>query len=341
MLREAQLVGVGLMTVVIHACFLSVCVAKHHKYQICSPSSCGDMRNISYPFRLQDDPPSCGYPEYELICENNRTMINLHGGKYLVTQINYQNSTIRLVDPGRKKENCLISSPLHSIGAYSPYSPWVSKLSYIIVLMNCEQSIRDDYYIPIIPCNTRGSSSSSPTYAYAVVGDYVLVGDIPYSCTIGTSIIIQPLKSLPEPSNLSMSDLQDYMLMGLQLSFLYHFCDRQCKMKGQACSIQIPLRLPFNAISHGTNIVPTLQRKIVIWFNLAGLWKFITNDLFLPFIMGLLSPKTLKFRGLQKELGNCGLYYPCNTSMIGKAFFTYMSPLLMLFMSLTYIGPYF
>ncbi|RVW86650.1 hypothetical protein CK203_039814 [Vitis vinifera] len=27
--------------------------------------------------------------------------------------------------------------------------------------------------------------------------------------------------------------------------------------------------------------------------------------------------------------------------MIGKVFFTYMSPLLMLFMSLTYIGPYF
>ena len=243
------------MTVVIHACFLSVCVAKHHKYQICSPSSCGDMRNISYPFRLQDDPPSCGYPEYELICENNRTMINLHGGKYngkyLVTQINYHNYTIRVVDPGRKKDNCWISSPLNSIGAYLPYyespyhlpSEWSAayfppseSMFYTIVLMNCEQSIRDDNYIHIIPCNTRGSSSSSPTYAYAVVGDYVSVGDIPYSCTIGTSIIIQPLKSLPEPSNLSMSDLQNYMLLGLQLSFLPLFCDRQCEMKGQYCS---------------------------------------------------------------------------------------------------------
>ncbi|RVW72301.1 hypothetical protein CK203_057542 [Vitis vinifera] len=110
MLREAQLVGVGLMTVVIHACFLSVCVAKHHKYQICSPSSCGDMRNISYPFRLQDDPRSCGYPEYELICENNRTMINLHGGTYLVTQINYQNYTIRVVDPRERRTT--VGSPV-------------------------------------------------------------------------------------------------------------------------------------------------------------------------------------------------------------------------------------
>ncbi|WKA07536.1 hypothetical protein VitviT2T_025350 [Vitis vinifera] len=278
MLREAQLVGVGLMTVVIHACFLSVCVAKHHKYQICSPSSCGDMRNISYPFRLQDDPPSCGYPEYQLICENNRTMINLHGGKYLVTQINYHNYTIRVVDPGRKKDNCLISSPLHSIGAYytdyeSPYylpyewkagvySPSVSAPTfYTIVLMNCEQSIRDDNYIHIIPCNTRGSSSSSPTYTYAVVGDYVSVGDIPYSCTIGTSIIIQPLKSLREPSNLSMSDLQNYMLLGLQLSFLPHFCVRQCEMKGQVCSSEDSTAAAFQCENQNEHIPNTSEKN--------------------------------------------------------------------------------
>ncbi|KAJ9678975.1 hypothetical protein PVL29_021020 [Vitis rotundifolia] len=286
MLRETKLMGVGLMTVIIHACFLS----------ICSPSSCGDMRNISYPFQLQGDPPSCGYPEYELICENNCTMINLYGGKYLVTQINYHNYTIRVVDPGRKKENCLIPSPLHSIGAYYTevvYSPSPSKpISYTIVLMNCEQSNTHDNYIPIIPCNTTGySSSSSPTYTYAVVRYNVFLGDISYSCTIGTYMIIQPFRALPKPSNLSMSDLQDYLLLGLQLSFLSHFCDHQ-------------------------------------WF-----WKLKTNDLLLPFIskasirsfsqikslfLGLLSSYTLKFQGLQEELfDHCKNHYPCKTSMIG------------------------
>ncbi|RVW22883.1 Rust resistance kinase Lr10 [Vitis vinifera] len=229
-----------------------VCVAKHQKYQICSPSSCGDMRNISYPFRLQDDPPSCGYPEYELICENDRTMINLYGGKYLVTQINYHNYTIRVVDPGRKKDNCWISSPLNSMRLFS----------------------------------------SSPTYAYAVVGDYVSVGDIPYSCTIGTSIIIQSLKSLPEPSNLSMSDLQDYMLMGLQLSFLPLFCNRECEMKGQYCSYADSTEIAFQCEEPWNGHSPNTSGKN-FWFNLAGLWKFITNDLFLPFIR------------LQEEIRNC------------------------------------
>ncbi|XP_034710666.1 uncharacterized protein LOC117933416 [Vitis riparia] len=160
----------------------------------------------------------------------------------------------------------------------------------------------------------------------------VSVGDIPYSCTIGTSIIIQPLKSLREPSDLSMSDLQDYLLLGLQLSYLPHFCQRQCEMKGQYYYDIDFTATAFQCKKPWHEHIPNTSEK-------NWLWKFITNDLFLPFIRGLLSPKTLKFRGLQKELGNCGLYYPCNTSMIGKAFFTYMSPLLMLFMSLTYTGP--
>ncbi|KAL6311378.1 hypothetical protein AAG906_022969 [Vitis piasezkii] len=230
------------------------------------PSSCGDMRNISYPFRLQDDPPSCGYPEYELICENNRTMINLHGGTYLVTQINYQNYTIRVVDPRRKKDNCWISSPLNSID----------------------------------------SSSSSPTYAYAVVGDYLSVGDIPYSCTIGTSIVIEPLKSLPEPSNLSMSDLQIICFWG----FSFHF----------ASLLPPPMRNERKDCYH-MNFTGNVGFECKSWADLTGNTQrkiFITINLLLPFFRGLLSPYTLKFRGLQEELSNCISYsYSCNTFMIG------------------------
>ncbi|RVW22880.1 hypothetical protein CK203_105593 [Vitis vinifera] len=105
-------------------------------------------------------------------------MINLYGGKYYVADINYQNYSIRVVDPGLKKGNCLISSPLHSIGAYYRMNGFRSycllhgklfhgsgsgPIFYTILSMNCEQSISDHNYIPIIPCNTTGySSSSSP-----------------------------------------------------------------------------------------------------------------------------------------------------------------------------------
>ena len=104
-------------------------------------------------------------------------MINLQDGgkyygKYLVTKINYHNSTIGVVDPGLvKKHNCWISSPLHSnIAAYythyvatrpyylpdyewaiaypsSPFKP----IFYTIVLMKCEELVSHYDYIPIIP----------------------------------------------------------------------------------------------------------------------------------------------------------------------------------------------
>jgi hypothetical protein len=39
----------------------------------CAPSSCGNIHNISDPFRLQDDPENCGDRNYTLSCENNNT----------------------------------------------------------------------------------------------------------------------------------------------------------------------------------------------------------------------------------------------------------------------------
>ena len=68
MLSEGKLVAVGLTTF-LHACILSVCVAKKH--QPCSTSFCGDM-NISDPFWLKGNNTSgCGDPNYKLACEDN------------------------------------------------------------------------------------------------------------------------------------------------------------------------------------------------------------------------------------------------------------------------------
>jgi hypothetical protein len=53
----------------------------------CDPFSCGDIHDIRYPFRLQDDPENCGDRNYTLSCENNRTVLYLHAEKYYVRKI--------------------------------------------------------------------------------------------------------------------------------------------------------------------------------------------------------------------------------------------------------------
>ncbi|KHN05169.1 hypothetical protein glysoja_028067 [Glycine soja] len=64
------------------------------------------ITNITYPFRLKGDPKGCGDNRYELACENNVTVLYLYSGKYHVQAINYNNFTIRVVDPGVQQPNC-------------------------------------------------------------------------------------------------------------------------------------------------------------------------------------------------------------------------------------------
>ncbi|KAI5344142.1 hypothetical protein L3X38_012019 [Prunus dulcis] len=86
--------------------------------RVCPPSSCGSIRNISYPFRLNSDPTNCGVSFYTLSCENNLTVLNLYSGKYTVLSINYDSNTIRAVDPGLRKNDCS-SLPRYSLSPYN------------------------------------------------------------------------------------------------------------------------------------------------------------------------------------------------------------------------------
>lgn len=78
----------------------------HSKSQPCLSSSCGKITNISYPFRLKQDPERCGNNRYELDCVNNVTRLSLYDGYYLVESINYNNYTIRVVDPNIHPTDC-------------------------------------------------------------------------------------------------------------------------------------------------------------------------------------------------------------------------------------------
>ncbi|KAL8550834.1 hypothetical protein ACS0TY_000059 [Phlomoides rotata] len=105
------------------------------KSNICSPSACGNIRNISFPFRLKHDPKHCGYPDYELACENNVTLLYLSSQKYKVKAINYHNFTIGLVDVSVNNTNTF-SFPNSSTYPYNftydyPYSTGLWKQRYV------------------------------------------------------------------------------------------------------------------------------------------------------------------------------------------------------------------
>ncbi|KAI8551179.1 hypothetical protein RHMOL_Rhmol06G0165100 [Rhododendron molle] len=94
------------------ALFLGNCCAQTSPNCV---SVCGNIHNISHPFRLKEDPENCGNKKYELECEHDRLVLYLNSSaKYYVHAINYDNYTIRLVDVGLKQGSCS-SLPLHSL----------------------------------------------------------------------------------------------------------------------------------------------------------------------------------------------------------------------------------
>ncbi|XP_062213562.1 rust resistance kinase Lr10-like [Phragmites australis] len=64
----------------------------------CPPFSCGDLHNISYPFRRPGDPPECGAQAYQLVCSRSKATIRINTGTYFVTSINYTDRSFWVVD---------------------------------------------------------------------------------------------------------------------------------------------------------------------------------------------------------------------------------------------------
>ncbi|XP_059441697.1 uncharacterized protein LOC132173993 [Corylus avellana] len=151
----------------------------HH----CPASSCGNIRNISYPFRLTSDPKNCGDPRHILSCENNQTVLQLYGGRYYVRLIDYSNNTIRVVDPGVVKDNhpfipryLLDFNNFSSIDPY--YYPYDSRTKVIFV--NCEKPMNSRYHFNISACvKDDGMYSGSKRYRYAVFTESAVdLGDL-------------------------------------------------------------------------------------------------------------------------------------------------------------------
>uniref|UniRef100_A0A6N2LJ45 non-specific serine/threonine protein kinase n=1 Tax=Salix viminalis TaxID=40686 RepID=A0A6N2LJ45_SALVM len=200
----------------------------------CAPSSCGNITHISYPFRLQTDPISCGRKEYELGCENNRTTLYFQRVKYYVQAIDYDREfTIRLVDADFQKDDCL-SIPRHSSYPfdYSHYYPFrYASSSFSLTFISCPNPIPSPPFNFINISSCKNGSIYSPSfrhmegysyvmagYRYWMVDHYVMVGEIaevPDLCRI--DLIYEPplLSQLENITNLSLIDVHDITNMSL------------------------------------------------------------------------------------------------------------------------------
>ena len=201
------------------------CKARDSNDDRCPPSSCGEIRNISHPFRLQTDPKNCGQHGFSLSCENNVTILYLLNGRYVVESINYNNGTIRISDPELRSDDCA-SLPRNSLSTYNffygvPYElEWTGpdpathnkiNLAKSVIFMSCENPVNSPLYIDAASCTKW-------KYSYALVNGSLSVADMPSSCRIELMALVSR-SAIIDGANVSYADIHRALVDGLELAW--------------------------------------------------------------------------------------------------------------------------
>ncbi|XP_040371700.1 LEAF RUST 10 DISEASE-RESISTANCE LOCUS RECEPTOR-LIKE PROTEIN KINASE-like 2.4 isoform X2 [Rosa chinensis] len=195
----------------------------------CVPSSCGDFQNISFPFRLKHDPKHCGGQEFfTLECHNNITVLRLFSHEYYVKAIDYDNRTIRVVDPGLEKNNCtsLPRFPLApSNFSYDSIGETVWPYSYLVTFLKCANPVNSSLYVNTAPC------IKSKGYGYAILD--MSPQDVEIGCRIDWMGMITSMHG--KDRNISYQDIHNELVYGFVLQWYdfsvcpgnhWHYIDR-------------------------------------------------------------------------------------------------------------------
>ncbi|RZB70666.1 Rust resistance kinase Lr10 isoform B [Glycine soja] len=214
-----------------------ICATSEQEHA-CPPSSCGKITHITYPFRLTGDPKGCGDKWYELACENNVTVLYLYSGKYHVQAINYNNFTIRVVDPGVQQPNCSslprhflspanfseigCSTEVNSSHLFRNRDSWERAFQHIVFL-NCRHAVIDnEKYVETDPCIKWHFSKG---YIYAIAGD-LIAKDFEVGCEVK---LVAPTSWWGlDTNNSSYTQMHRALLYGFELSWINLACDDQC-----------------------------------------------------------------------------------------------------------------
>ncbi|KAG6715337.1 hypothetical protein I3842_05G246100 [Carya illinoinensis] len=222
----------------------------------CVPSSCGNIPNISFPFRLEHDPPNCGDPGYNLSCQDNKTVLYLLSVEHYVQEINYASQTIRVVDSRIQNDN-YSNIPfeyfsLKNTPYYTPYYYPFPGIGQTLVLLNCEKRANSPRYLNTFSCfgnraYASNSSSSRPEagFRYVIYDQTIKAGDVEYLCQVEQIYWTSrrgPVNLPNDTSSISCADLHNLLLYGFELGWQLPYASTDCGKCGIFEFSEQPLR---------------------------------------------------------------------------------------------------
>ncbi|KAL6614706.1 hypothetical protein ACP70R_036976 [Stipagrostis hirtigluma subsp. patula] len=112
---------------------------------LCAPDRCGNV-SVGYPFYfpnkaavlLGNSSSYCGYPGFAVLCEDGKAAMEFGGEKYYVSNIDYNDFTVSLVDPEVQEDG---SCPIADHNVTLPQTSWMyypnTTVDYLVFFLNC------------------------------------------------------------------------------------------------------------------------------------------------------------------------------------------------------------
>lgn len=231
---------------------ISSCIARHKNYRnnpACVPSSCGNLNNIAFPFRLKTDPKNCGHSDFELDCQNNHTILTLNSKKFRVQAITYNNFSIRVVDPGLDNDNSCsfpayssilyddIPSSVYNIFYY--YDNQLNDYNVIVAFIKCLKPVKSSRYVNNSACSssTNAISNSSRVYSYvAVGGETMMVSDLEDSCGVERFTKVSKRAPIRDSGN-TLKSIHELLAYGFEMTWYRVLCE-ECEASHGTCGLQ-------------------------------------------------------------------------------------------------------
>jgi hypothetical protein len=209
---------------------LAVLVPNHVEGRLhwhgCPSFSCGNLRNVSSPFRQAGDPRWCGFQSYELVCNDTKATIHINNASYYVSRINHGEdgviSTFWVVDSVLDLHNQCPLPQWSRPFAQHKYGPDGLRLGDELALgtnnmasfVRCTHEVRNNgMYMPVTCLST------SYSFVYVLTGqDSDIVENLEPSCGY---LAMTPLGSwdTPQPVNASYADTIEFMRNGFAVLF--------------------------------------------------------------------------------------------------------------------------
>ncbi|RWR82072.1 Pkinase domain-containing protein/WAK_assoc domain-containing protein [Cinnamomum micranthum f. kanehirae] len=194
-------------------------------FRTCVPERCDDGKgpNISYPFWIPGKhPPHCGYPGFQLTCDNQQPILKLSGFEYIIKNITYEDQFFSVVDKRLMDDTHCTHPPFTLTFRHSVFQI-VESNHNLLFFYNCTEEPELPQYQPI-PCISNETHHSFARLNFT--GSMMSSWNLPKKCRPYVSVPVM-MDSKPQDNYLEL------LHRGFLLNWTAPNCSRCLESGGQ------------------------------------------------------------------------------------------------------------